>query len=72
MAIPIARAKNHIAAGVWIAAPDSYRDDESPTANTLFHKLKFDLHIAFQMVYEIATSQKGICSIALAVRYGVQ
>lgn len=48
------------------------RYDESPTAHTLFHKLKFELHIAFQMLYDISTHKKGASSIALAERYGIQ
>jgi hypothetical protein len=46
--------------------------DESPTAHTLFHKLKFNLHTAFLMLYEISTSKKGSNSIWLAERFGVQ
>lgn len=45
--------------------------DESPTANTLFHKLKFDIVDAFEMAYDISTSKKGANSIWLAERYGV-
>ncbi len=48
------------------------RYDESPTANTIFHKLKFDVHLAFQMAHEIATSKKGSSCISLAERYGIQ
>lgn len=46
--------------------------DESTTAFTLFHKLKFDIEKAFGMLYEIATSKKGASSIWLAERFGVQ
>ncbi|MBN4065778.1 IS1595 family transposase [Candidatus Amoebophilus asiaticus] len=46
--------------------------DESPTANTMFHKLKFGIHKAFGMLYDIATSKKGANSIWLAERYGVK
>ena len=46
--------------------------DESTTAFTLFHKLKFDIDKAFGMLYEIATSKKGASSIWLAERFGVQ
>jgi transposase-like protein len=46
--------------------------DESTTAFTLFHKLKFDIDKAFGMLYEIGTSKKGASSIWLAERYGVQ
>lgn len=47
------------------------RYDESPTAGTMFHKLKFNLHTAFEMLYEIATSKKGANSVWLAERYGL-
>ena len=46
--------------------------DESTTAFTLSHKLKFDIDKAFGILYEIATSKKGASSIRLAERFGVQ
>ena len=46
--------------------------DESVTAFTLFHKLKFDIDKAFGMLYEISTSKKGASSVWLAERFGVQ
>jgi hypothetical protein len=46
--------------------------DESPKANTLFHKVKFGIENAFEMVYDIATSKKGANSIWLAERHGVK
>lgn len=39
---------------------------ESPTANTLFHKVKFSLHKAFTIVYFVATNKKGISSTELS------
>src|SRR5680860_866784 len=39
---------------------------ESPTANTLFHKIKFDLLKAFYIVYFVSTNKKGITSTELA------
>ena len=45
--------------------------DESPTSGTLFHKLKFGVLKAFEMVYEITTSKKGSSSIWLAERFGI-
>lgn len=45
--------------------------DESTTAGTLFHKLKFGIDRAIEMLYEIATSKKGANSIWLAERFGV-
>lgn len=44
----------------------SCRYDESPTANTLFHKIKFDLLKAFYIVYFVSTNKKGITSTELA------
>jgi len=46
--------------------------DESTTTDTLFHKLKFGIDKAFEMLYEISTSKKGANSIWLAERFGVQ
>ena len=45
--------------------------DESTTSGTLFHKLKFGIDKAFEMLYEIATSKKGANSIWLAEHFGV-
>ena len=45
--------------------------DESTTTGTLFHKLKFGIDKAFEMLYEISTSKKGANSIWLAERLGV-
>ncbi len=46
--------------------------DESPTAHTLFHKLKFGIENGFEMAYDIVTSKKGANSIWLAERIGVK
>ncbi|MBK8746665.1 MAG: IS1595 family transposase [Saprospiraceae bacterium] len=39
---------------------------ESPTSGTIFHKIKFSLVKAFQIVYFLATNKKGISSCQLA------
>jgi len=39
---------------------------ESPTAGTLFHKVKFDLLKAFWIVYLLSTDKKGFSSTELA------
>jgi hypothetical protein len=39
---------------------------DSPTAGTLFHKVKFPLVKAFYIVYFVATSKKGIASTELS------
>ncbi len=44
---------------------------ESPTAGTLFHKVKFGLHKAFYIVFEMSVSNKGLSSVQMAKRYGV-
>ena len=43
----------------------SCRYVESPTAGTLFHKVKFDLVKAFYIVYFVSTNKKGITSTEL-------
>lgn|SRR5690554_2806783 len=45
--------------------------EESPTANTLFHNIKFDLYKAFGMVYEIMTNKKGANSMRLGELFEV-
>jgi len=45
--------------------------DESTTSGTLFHKLKFGIDKAFEMLYEIVTSKKGANSIWLAEHFSV-
>src|SRR5690606_7314888 len=46
--------------------------DESPSAHTLFHKMKFGIENAFEVLYDIATSKKGASSIWLGERYEVK
>lgn len=48
------------------------RYDESPTANTLFHKLKFPVNKAFSIVYELLNNEDGISSCELARTYSLQ
>lgn len=43
--------------------------NESPTSHTIFHSIKIPLAIAFEMVYRITVSKKGISSIALCREY---
>lgn len=44
---------------------------ESPTADTLFHKLRFGLRKAFFMVFEFTATTKGLSSSQAAKRYGI-
>ena len=44
---------------------------ESPTADTLFHKMKFGLKKAFFICFEMASSTKSLSAQQTSVRYGV-
>lgn len=46
--------------------------DESPTAQTIFHRLKINIHTAFLMVFEIMTNKKGANSCMLSDRYNLR
>jgi hypothetical protein len=43
--------------------------DESPTADTMFDKLKFSLLIAFHIVFKISTKKKGMSSLELSEEF---
>ena len=45
------------------------RYDESPTANTMFNKLKFSILIAFHIVFKISTKKKGMFSLELSSEF---
>lgn len=45
---------------------------ESPTAGTLFHKLKFGLRKAFFICFEMSTTTKGFSASQISVRYGIR
>uniref|UniRef100_UPI004047EA2B IS1595 family transposase n=1 Tax=Mariniflexile sp. TaxID=1979402 RepID=UPI004047EA2B len=42
------------------------RYDESPTADTMFNKLKFSILIAFHIAFKISTKKKGMSSLELS------
>ena len=44
---------------------------ESPTANTLFHKVKFGLQKAFMIVFEMSATTKGLSASQVAKRYSI-
>ena len=44
---------------------------ESSTANTLFHKVKFGVRKAFFITFEMATSTKSLSASYMGVRYGI-
>ena len=46
-------------------------DTESPTAGTLFHRLKFGLRKAFFICFEMTTTTKGLSASQVARRYKI-
>ncbi|MGL1889720.1 MAG: IS1595 family transposase [Reichenbachiella sp.] len=49
----------------------SCRHCESVTANTLFHKVKFDLRKAFFIIFEMSTTTKSYSALAMASKYSI-
>jgi hypothetical protein len=45
--------------------------DESCTAHTLFHKIKFPINKAFAIVFQMATMKKGMSSCEISRQYGI-
>ena len=48
------------------------RYDESPTAGTMFDKVKFSILKAFHIVFKIATKKKGMSSTELGNEFGLR
>lgn len=48
------------------------KHDESPTAGTVFDKLKFSLNTAFHIAFNLCTSENGVTSTALSIKYGLR
>jgi hypothetical protein len=48
------------------------RYDESPTANTMFNKLKFSILIAFHIAFKISTKKKGMSSLELSNEFDLR
>lgn len=48
------------------------RYDESATANTLFHKLKFPIKKAFDISYELMRNEMGLSSCEISRRFGIK
>lgn len=46
--------------------------DESPTAGTMFDKVKFSLLIAFHIVFKISTKKKGMSSMELSQEFDLR
>jgi transposase-like protein len=49
----------------------SCKYDESCTAHTLFHKLKFPIVKAFAIIFQVATLKKGMSSCEIARQHGI-
>lgn len=47
------------------------RHNESPTAHTTFHKVKFGLKKAFFITFEMVNSTKSMSAMQIASRYGI-
>lgn len=45
--------------------------DESCTAHSLFHKIKFPLVKAFWIVYQLSTMKKGMSTLEISRQYGI-
>ena len=56
---------------LWRRCKDCFYD-ESPTSQTLFHQLKFDIDIAFYMCYRILVDKKGVSSLQLQRETGIR
>ncbi len=48
-----------------------YHHIESPTANTLFHRVKFGFHKAFTIVFEMSATTKSISSSQISRRLNI-
>lgn len=46
--------------------------DESPTAGTMFDKVKFSIHIAFHIIFKISTRKKGMSTLELSREFGLR
>lgn len=44
---------------------------ESPTVNTLFHRVRFGLRKAFSIVFEMSATSKGLSSLQVAKRFSI-
>lgn len=45
---------------------------DCPTANTLFHKIKFSLRKAFTIIFEMSARTKGLSAFQVAKRYSIR
>ncbi len=50
---------------------NSCSDTESPTANTIFHRVRFGVRTAFFVCFEMANTTKSLSATQMGVRYGI-
>lgn len=50
---------------------NSCSDTESPTANTIFHRVRFGVRTAFFICFEMATTTRSLSATQMGVRYGI-
>ena len=50
---------------------NSCSDTESPTANTVFHRVRFGVRTAFFVCFEMSTTTKSLSATQMEVRYGI-
>lgn len=48
------------------------RYDESPTAGTMFDKVKFPLYLSFHLLFKISARKKGISTLELSREFGLR
>ena len=46
-------------------------DTESPTSNTIFHRVRFGVRTAFFICFEMSTTTKSLSATQMGVRYGI-
>lgn len=46
--------------------------DESPTAGTMFDKVKFSLHLSFHILFKLSARKKGLSTIELSKEFGLR
>ena len=64
--------KAHSTKGLFYVLYSRCKTVETPTAQTLFHKVKFGVRKAFLIAFELTASTKGMSDSQLAKRYGIR
>lgn len=48
------------------------KNDESPTAGTMFDKVKFPMHLAFHILFKVSARKKGVSTLELSREFGLR